>query len=55
LIAITVPVTAKWLELNSATLTGSIAGVATTIAVILAYLSESPKQKDNKLKNGGKK
>jgi len=54
LIAITVPITSRWLDVNSVALTGSIAGIATTLAVVFALFIDSPAQKDNRLK-GGKK
>lgn len=55
LIAVLVPATAPWLAINSGGLVTSITGVSAGLSLLFAYLSESPKSRDIRLKGGVKK
>ena len=52
IIAVAVPASKEWIGLNSESLVNSISAIATTLAVLFAYLEQSPKQVDEKNKGG---
>ena len=55
IIAITIPVTAKWLEINSMELVNSISGILIAVSVILAMYAEKPFSAKDIANKGGKK
>ena len=54
LIAITIPVTSKWLGVNAGELTNSITGLLVALSVILAMFGEVPFKKKDEENKGGK-